>query len=241
MTEVDVHGLLMAAQEVTGCELVDQTLALVALHPDRRGFSRLEFVGDAVLNLSVFCTGELAGVPRPRLQQVVGNELLDDLIAASAIASARRSGDVLEALVGAVHLASGFEVAWATALRIAGAAAGVDPATPPPPVDGATSSPRGMSFIGSAVLRAVVADHLCRHRPDENHASYSDARAAHLTTAGLAELWRRGQDPGSAQGDDEASDLLEASIARRFLAEGWERVHDVVVRLLALPTSHDAV
>lgn len=224
-----------AAEAVVGCPLVDRQLAVVALHPQLAGFSRLEFVGDAVLNLAVFCAGELAGANRSQLATAVSNDALDRIIGASAIAAPRRSGDVLEALVGAVHLGSGFGPAWSASLHLAGAAAGVDPLDPPPVhrdlLDGVSA--RGLAFVGAATLRAVVADHLVRVRPDATQAAYSDARAAVLSTAALAGAWRRAT--GDALADQVASDRLEARVAACLLGDGWDAAIGLVGQLVGLP------
>lgn len=229
-----------AAESVTGCPLVDRQLAVVALHPQLAGFSRLEFVGDAVVNLAVFCAGELAGINRSQLAAAVSNDTFDRIIAASPIAHPRRSGDVLEALVGAVHLGSGFAAAWSASLHIAAAAAGIDPVDPPPvdPPGPDRSAPfavsqRGLAFVGSAALRAVVADHLVRVRPDATQSALSNARAAALSTASLAAAWRHAT--GDAVGDQVAADRLQARAAQCLIDEGWDAVVDLVADMVGLP------
>jgi len=213
-----------AAEALCGWTFVDELAAVVALHPHLPGFSRLEFLGDAMLNLSVFSAVTLEGVERGAAARAVANASLDARIDRSPLASSRRSGDVLEALIGAVHLEGGLRASWAASLRIAAAAAGVsDDLVAPPVPDAVVLDLRAGAFVGSALLAAVVADRLCRTEPEWTHDRYSDGRSSLLGTARLARLARRHlPDRTTDRADATCADELQAAAAQRFLDEGWD-------------------
>lgn len=213
-----------AASTLCQWSFTDELPAVVALHPHLPGFSRLEFLGDAVLNLAVYLAATAVGVGRDVASSAVANAQLDRRINASALVSERRSGDVLEALVGAVHLDGGFAPAWVASLRIAGSAAGIPDDLPPPPAldQGGPLDDRAGAFVGAALLAAVVADRLARSEPDWSDDRYSSERSQLLGTARLADLARRhlgGRVSGHADGF--CADVLQATAARRFVDEGW--------------------
>lgn len=213
-----------AAEALCGWSFGDELLAVVALHPHLVGFSRLEFLGDAVLNLSVYSAAVLTGVGRDVAVRAVANAALDVRIGASAIAGERRSGDVLEALIGAVHLDGGFAAAWQAALRLAGPAATVpDGLEAPPAAPQRALDRRALAFVGSAVIGAVVADHLCRSEPTWDHGRYSDGRAALVGAHRLATLARQhfGAEVDGLK-DGPCTDVLQAATAERFLEGGWD-------------------
>lgn len=202
----------------------DELLAVVALHPHLAGFSRLEFLGDAALNLSVFTASGVAGVARADAIATVANAHLDACIDAGPLASERRSGDVLEALIGAVHLEGGFDAAWVAALRLVGASAGlpVDLPAPPDTAGLADLDHRWLAFVGAALIGAVVADHLCRTAPDWTHDRYSVERQALQGSTRLAQLARRHLGP-RLEGAPEhvATDALQVAAAEAFVHGGW--------------------
>jgi len=214
-----------AAEAWCGWTFADQSLAVVALHHSMAGFSRLEFLGDAVLNLTVYSVMVDAGRTPAAATRVVANDNLDRCLAAGPLAGEVPSGDVIETLVGAVHLDGGFTAAWQAALRLVGSSADVPTDVGPPPgtVDWSRLGLRARAFIGSAVLRAAVADHLCRRNPGWTQARFSRSlgsllrtdRVAQRAAAVLGDRWREAP-------DRDLLDDVQAEAAERFLAEGWD-------------------
>jgi hypothetical protein len=213
-----------AASTLCQWSFTDELTAVVALHPHLPGFSRLEFLGDAVLNLAIYLAATVTGLGRDVASSAVANAQLDKRINASPLVDERRSGDVLEALVGAVHLDGGFTAAWVASLRIAGPAAGIPLDLPPPPtldLPGGLDERAG-AFVGAALLAAVVADRLARTEPDWSDDRYSSERSRLLATARLADLARRHlRERLAGHADGSCADVLQTVAARRLVDEGW--------------------
>lgn len=227
-----------AASALCDWSFRDELLPVVALHPNIGGFSRLEFLGDAILNLSIYTAASLCGAARDTAVRAVANDNLDVRINASPLVNQRRSGDVLEALVGAVHLDGGFPSAWTAALRVAADAAGVPADVQPPPVlPQVVLDQRAGAFVGSALLGAVVADWLCRREPLWTDNRYSSERSALLGTARLAGLARRHLSGLSAnEGDPRCADVLQITAAQRFVDDGWDGGVQAAIEFGVLPS-----
>lgn len=213
------------AESLCGVTFDDALLAVVALHPHLPGFSRLEFLGDAVLNLSVFTAGGVSDVERASAIAAVANDHLDACMQAGPLASERRSGDVLEALIGAVHLEHGFAAAWVASLRLVGASVGIPSDLPAPPGTSGLAGldHRWLAFIGAALLGAAVADEVCRAEPDWSHDRYSERRSAQLGSTRLATLSRQHLAARGVAGSDQiAADALQVAAAEAFIGGGWD-------------------
>lgn len=230
---------LPGAEARLGYTFADSSLGHIALHPSRRGFSRLEFLGDAILSVVVFTLAESANHPRNGAKMLVSNQRLRELYANSFAAySPGNTGDVMEALVGAVYLDGGFFNAAGIITRafdtgfgtfdhdlIAAKAQAFDQ--------------RGLMWIGAHVESAVVADHLCTTVPSETHKFYSQQRGGILLTARLAERSRQlglvaqhGDKPASAKRDTDDADMLDAHVARLFLSNGWDLAKPEILKIL---------
>lgn len=219
------------AEEILGYRFRDTELGTVALSTWRSGFSRLEFLGDAVLGLAVGSEATLRGHGAREAVEAVTNRILDARFRANlAICTSANSGDVIEALVGAIHLDGGFELAASVSLMWCGWSDLWEDV-----VDGSRRSLGGKSlaFIGAATLSAVVADTLCRTEPRRTHEWYSTQRSNWLRRERLARisvergLAQQGHSD-SRQWAARASDHLERQVAEIFLNEGWEAaVHSV--------------
>ncbi|MCP4435327.1 MAG: hypothetical protein GY812_07515 [Actinomycetia bacterium] len=204
----------------------DRDLVRAALDPSVRGFSRLEFLGDAVLGLAVFASGEAAGRKRPTLLKAVSNDALRALKDKSfdQLTSAP-TGDVIETLIGAIHLSCGFTFAarWAVQQCLPDVS----------PVTGGDEASReaaalidrsGLTFIGAAVMSAVVADHLCTTEPRRSQRWYSETRHSLLERQRVAALL------ATSQGDERPGehdwkrlvDRFERAAARSYLDSGWD-------------------
>jgi dsRNA-specific ribonuclease len=119
MTGEKVRVDLSGVENLLGVCFTDRDLGRIALSPWSRGFSRLEFLGDAVLGLAVFSFAELVGLSRRVAINCVANrhldEVFDELIGPYTSAN---TGDVIEALIGAIYLDIGFSEAADVAIRL---------------------------------------------------------------------------------------------------------------------------
>ena len=219
-----LRAAVPVAETLCGSTFDDPLLAVVALHPHLPGFSRLEFLGDAVLNLSIFTAAGVTGASRVSAIAAVSNDHLDACIEAGPLASDRRSGDVLEALIGAVHLDAGFAAAWMASLRLVGTSVDLPPDLPAPPETPglADLDHRWLAFVGAALLGAAVADELCRTEPGWSHQRFSDGRQAVLESTRLATLARQHlASRATARPDHLAVDALQVAAAEAFVRGGW--------------------
>lgn len=222
-----VHIDLPGVEELLGIHFGDQRLGQVALSPWSMGFSRLEFLGDAVMGLAVISTAEMTGVARTTAISRVANRHLDEVFRTRfASHTPANTGDVIEALVGAVHLDRGYDSAASIALELClpeAAARECSSATS----DLSSVSERGLAFIGAAVLSASAADDLCLKYPTRPHRWLSEERSTLLSRRHLAAVSAALGYAPEGDPDDEvyratASDALEAVLGEQFVRWGWE-------------------
>ena len=236
ITQVDLSGV----ENLLGVYFADRDLGRIALSPWAFGFSRLEFLGDAVLGLAVFSMGELAGLPRRISISRVANhhldEVFDDLFAPHTSAN---TGDVIEALIGAIYLDIGFDGAATVAAQLC--LPELDPLKPATSNEAIASvNTRGLAFVGSAVLSASVADDLCIKYPEELHQWLSEERSELLSRRHLATMSAElGYVPDGDLDDAvyraSASDALEAVLGDQYLHWGWEEARSSAMRIVRPP------
>jgi dsRNA-specific ribonuclease len=233
---------LTAVEQSVGYTFSTPSLGEVALSTWRQGFSRLEFLGDSVLGLAVFSTAEVNHFPRKRAIARVANRYLDDVFREKlSLHTKSNSGDVIEALIGAIHIDGGF----AEAGRIATAICLPEHKLATPPIDpesAGISNTRSLAFIGAAVLSAAVADELCREYPGQTHKWLSEQRAAMLGRRHLAGLsvrlgYSSNGDVEDARFRAKASDELEAAVGAQFLRRGWEQARESSLRIVWLSSA----
>ena len=219
------HVSLEVAEQVLGYHFLDGSLGEIALQPWVSGFSRLEFLGDAILGLAIGADAALGGRPLEMAIRAVSNETLDELFfSLLAGATTANTGDVIEALVGAVHLDTGIYQAAQVAVQLCGWR---DDWSVPVDVGRVDAmSTRGLAFVGAMVLSAITADHLCQLAPTQSHQWYSEERSRLLRRSRLAQLAGRaagadGAAIASKKSEAATSDKLERNVARVFLADGW--------------------
>jgi dsRNA-specific ribonuclease len=229
-----------ALGEVIGTQLPDEELAFIALHPERQGFSRLEFIGDAVLGVAVTTVVVRAGLRRELVPRHVSNRALDEVYRERL----RRlvpgnSGDVVEAVVGAAHLTLGFDDAAAVAVNLAFPARPWSSIAPRPVPTIPTVAPRerrSMAFLGATLFGAGVADHLVRDQPSAPHRVLSDERqrllAPNRVVHRSAVIARLPAVTGLRQ--RRAYDLVQGAAAAVFLAGGWPATTELIAELLEL-------
>ena len=235
-THVDLAGV----ENLLGVYFADRDLGRIALSPWAFGFSRLEFLGDAVLGLAVFSTGELARLPRDTAMSRVANhhldEVFDELFAPYTSAN---TGDVIEALIGAIYLDAGFGGASDLAVQLClPEFDAVTRATTNEAI--ASVNTRGLAFVGSAVLSASVADDLCTKYPEESHQWLSEERSELLSRRHLAAMsaelgYVTDGDLDDAPYRESASDALEAVLGDQFLRWGWEEARSSAMRVVRPP------
>jgi dsRNA-specific ribonuclease len=221
------------AEEIVGYHFTDLDVARVALETWRQGFSRLEFLGDAILGLAVGIDAVNGGHGRSEAIHAVCNEVLDrkfrQLLADCTSAN---TGDVLEALIGAVLLDGDFATAATVAVQLCGWSESWDEAR----TSDREMSERDWTFVGALVLSAVVADHLCRTNPSATHEWYSQERSqllrrSRLWRISVAKGWARHQEHPSDEYIRRASDELERRVAEAFIHDGWNHSYSFMVSL----------
>ena len=211
----------------------DKTLGSLALTVGRPGWGRLEFLGDAILNVVVFATAESRGYPRDRAEQLVSNRNLRKIFGRKfASHTEDTTGDIVEALIGAVFLDSDFNTAAAVITTSIEPSLGLfDPSLLHK--SATTIEQRGLAWLGArGVVTAIVADHLCRVSPTSPKRYYSKTRDGLL---GIQRLANRSRELGFASkgdGNEVAKDFIDAHIATIFLRDGWDAAKPEVLRVL---------
>jgi dsRNA-specific ribonuclease len=234
---VDLPG----AEAKLGYRFSDRSLGEIALNPSVRGFSRLEFLGDSILGVVVFTLAELARFPRPEAQQLVSNRRLRQLFNDNfAVHSPGNTGDVIEALVGAVYLDAGFErAANLVSLAIEPQFGPFDQAALSINVGAITE--RGRMWIGAHTSGAVIADHLCTSKPNETHEFYSKERSRLMQAKRLAKRARKlglatadHRTQSKSKCDEIDTDALDAHVAALYLRHGWQAAKPGIRKVIGL-------
>jgi len=231
----DVAGL----ERLVGHRFSDPSLGFTALSPSRPGFSRLEFVGDAVLGLSVISAAIAHSIPHRTAIRTMSNDHLDAIFDRTfAHLTPVRTGDIVEATIGALFLDAGFEVAARAAVTVAlgEVSLSVHSAAPTPPEH------RDACWIGAQTLSTVVAAHLVETRPEARASWFSETRSSVLARPRLARIARESRltehDPGAGpRALAAASDDLEARVGNEFLRAGWTGAVQTCSTLRVLPRS----
>jgi dsRNA-specific ribonuclease len=235
--QVDLPG----AEAKLGYTFSNRLLGETALDPSVRGFSRLEFLGDSILGVVIFTMAESAELPRPQAQNLVSNQRFRQLFETTFAAhSPGNTGDVIEALVGAIYLDGGFDHAASIISRVIEPQFGQFDQAALSTKAGAMQD-RGLMQIGAHVTSAVVADHLCTLMPSETHEVYSKERSRLIHNERLAQ---RSRDLGLATADERIrpiskrdavhADALDAHVAHLFLRRGWHAAKPDISGLIGL-------
>lgn len=220
--------------------------ALIALDTSRMGFSRLEFLGDSILGLAIYTLGACRRIPIRDADHLVSNRTLKRVFHSTFAAhSPSNSGDVVEALIGAVFLDGGFEAAAATTVKI------LQPSEPHFDFTMTSQFITGITLprlmhLGAHVSKAVVAAVLCDRHPEKPHAWYSEERSRLLRARRLGRISRAGglNSPhtakyGVARRDKEDTDALDSHVAVTFLSRDWTAASQriaVILRIAKKPS-----
>jgi len=225
---------LSGVESVLGHTFADKTLGSLALTVGRPGWGRLEFLGDAILNVVIFATAESRGCPRDHAEQLVSNRNLRKIFGRKfASHTEDTTGDIVEALIGAVFLDSDFNTAASVITTSIEPSLGLfDPWLLQKNVT--TIEQRGLAWIGSEAAEAVVADHLCLTSPTESKKYYTKRRQVLLSTQRLASRSRKLRFASKGDNDEVAKDFIDAHIATIFLRDGWDSAKPEVLRVLKI-------
>ena len=201
----------------------------IALDVSREGFGLLEHLGDAILEAAVARHAYCAGLGPADAIAAATNDALDEVFDRMIGDLARqRTGDVIEALIGAVHLDAGFEAAAVLATAWCLPAAGQTTSR--------GSDGRWLRFIGSTVLDATIADHLARRRPTALKRWLHAERLRLVSGGHLLDAAKSLGVIGTEDADNRAMDELQESLAGVFLERGWEPASRLTARLIKAST-----
>jgi hypothetical protein len=223
-----------------GYRFRDRTLLRGATGTWHRSFGPLEHLGDTIADLAVGVTCHRLGIGPDVAATLVDNVHLERVMASRLRRLVRpRTGDVIEALVGAVHLDGGFDRAAEATVRLLVPDARWEP-LPESPVPSTEAPVDGPVWLGALVLDAAIADHLLRRwgpvRTSQRELSHTRSHIVRTTTLDrlVAEVpaWR-------AAGLD--ARRLKGSVASTLLRHGWSPTRDHLVGVLVAHRLLDTV
>lgn len=203
-----------------GYRFHDRTLLRGATATWHRAFGPLEHLGDTIADLAVGITCHRLGAGADVAAGLVDNLHLERVMASRLRRLVRpRTGDVIEALVGAVHLDGGFDRAAEVTVRL------LIPDTewqviPESPVEMLETSAPGPVWLGALVLDAVIADRLVRQSGPvrTSQRELSRNRSHIVRSATLERLITEVPSWRNARLDTRS---LKGSIASTLLRHGW--------------------
>ena len=208
-----------------GYRFHDRALLRAATATWHRAFGSLEHLGDTIADLAVGLTCHRLGAGADVAAGLVDNLHLERVMASRLRRLVRpRTGDVIEALVGAVHLDGGFDRAAEVTVRL------LIPDTdwqaiPESPVVALDASAPGPVWLGALALDAVIADQLVRRWGPvrTSQRELSQTRSDIVRTATLEQLIGEVPSWRSARLDARS---LKGSIATTLLSHGWTPMRD---------------
>lgn len=203
-----------------GYRFRDRTLLRGATATWHRAFGPLEHLGDTIADLAVGVTCHRLGAGADVAAGLVDNLHLERVMASRLRRLVRpRTGDVIEALVGAVHLDGGFDRAADVTVRL------LVPDTewqtiPEHPVERLEIVAPGPVWLGALALDAVIADRLVRRWGPvrTSQRELSRARSHIVSSATLERLIGEVPDWRSARLDARS---LKGAVAATLLRHGW--------------------
>ena len=200
-------------------------------HTWHRLFGPLEHLGDAIADLVIGINCYRSGLGPEQAARIVDNAHLEAVLARRLRRVVKpRTGDVIEALIGAVHLDSDIDHAAQVTTRL------LMPDirwAPMPEVHTASLHPGepALVWLGALALDAVIADDLIRRRGAgrTSQRELSRHRSELVATVNLERVVRRStQLP--AQVDDARS--FKAAIARTMIDTGWSSTRSTTLGIL---------
>lgn len=228
-------------EQAMGYVFRDRTHLEAAASVDHRGFGSLEHLGDAVADLAVGITSWRTGRSAAESATLVANRALDAVFARrfDGLVNAR-SGDVVESLIGAVHVDAGFDQAAHLAVTWCASPASWTALGDHRPRRVLEGDPDAFPvWLGALTLEALVTDRMVRRhhytettQHDLTQAVRENVRPQRLRELGARlGLWPLGQRP-SAQ----AVDRVRSALAATLVATGWDHTAELVEpHLVVLP------
>lgn len=225
--------MVQAIEREIGYRFRNRDLLRSATGTWRRAFGPLEHLGDTIADLAVAVTCHLQGGDAESAAQIVANANLERVFSSRI----RRlvspeTGDVIEALVGAVHLDGGFDEAAAVTNRL------LVEGVPWRPIEvrkvERLAGTDGPVWLGSLVFDAVVADRVAEVRgiAATSQRELSTTRSVRTSNSALERLValpevRRllSTDIGDVRG-------LKSATASTLLGHGWSTTRELVVAVL---------
>ena len=222
-------------EAILGYQFKDVSLLASACSVSQRRFGPLEHLGDTIGDLAVGITCWQNGIGADAAARLVCNEAL------TAVYWSRlhqhvdaRSGDVVEALVGAVHLDGGFEAAAKVAVELCAGHLSWEPlgevAT-----DGLLASfdDPPATWVGALAIEAIIADAIVCDVGSER-TSQRELTAIRQKVASSAAMLEaaRVSDLSDVVTDRPSAAALQASAATTLLWSVWETTSVIVTTLL---------
>ena len=220
-----------AVEREIGYRFRNTELLKGSTHTWHRLFGPLEHLGDAIADLVVGINCYRAGLGPEQAARIVDNAHLELVVARRLRRVVKpRTGDVIEALIGAVHLDSDIDHAAQVTTRLLMP----DRRWVPMPEVEATVLQAGeptLVWLGALALDAVIADELIRRRGAgrTSQRELSRHRSELVATVNLERMVRRSAHLPAPIVD---ARTFKAAIARTMLDAGWSSTREVVVRLL---------
>ncbi len=218
-------------ERAIGYRFRDRDLLRGSTNTWHRLFGPLEHLGDAIADLVVGLNCNRIGLGPDIASRIVDNAHLEAVLTRRLRRVVRpRTGDVIEALIGGVHLDSDFDRAARVTVNL------LMPDVQWLPI--AETSPAGLVagsselvWLGALVLDAVIADDLIRRRGPgrTSQRELSRHRSEIVSTKNLEQMIRRRAELSGSVLD--ARDL-KGSIAATMLANGWGPTRRLVLDLL---------
>ena len=220
------------AEALAEIGVLDDLLVAQAFDVGHSGFDRLEHLGDAVLDLAVARAVHAARLPAAVAMELTSDRNLMAVFDRLGLASmaTRRTGDVVEAVIGAVHLVGGFEAAARVAVRWCVVTEALGAAPPAEPLPDAEA--RSLRFVGACVLDATVSHLLAVDRPTLGAAWLHTERVRLVGDERLYASARRLAIVGNLPPGPECLDAIQVHLSTVFLNLGWQRVLAVTKRLI---------
>ncbi|MGA1034143.1 MAG: hypothetical protein ACO3VI_02410 [Ilumatobacteraceae bacterium] len=224
-------GPVRAVEREIGYRFSDDELLRGATHTWHRLFGPLEHLGDAIADLAVGLSCHRVGLGPEVASRIVDNAHLESVLARRLRRVVRpRTGDVIEALVGAVHLDGGFD----HAARVTSGLLMPDVGWRPIHESAVASLEIGAPdqvWLGALVLDAVLADDLIRRRGPArtSQRELSRRRSEIVSTSNLDRVINADGLLRETVGDVRG---LKSALAATLLAHGWAPTSGVVLDLL---------
>jgi len=215
-------------EAIIGHTFSDQAWLTGASSTSTRAFGALEHLGDAVADLAVAITCWRADLDAERAAYLVCNEHLDERFHALLQGHVRaNSGDVIEAIVGAVLLDADFETAAAVAVHLCA------PGMTWRPLASGESVDEVPLWLGPIAIDAIItADAVPRFGANNtSQGELTEHRKALVNNAALKAAVERSLAAEGIETDDPIH-WFRRVVTRMLIRSGWESTARFVLSVL---------